>query len=142
MKTSKKVKLPFKKAYSWVKQRFFLLRYWTMSHTTNRRHVINISKTSKEYKWGWIDADFRLELACMEILCDFIENEDPEVGKYDWSEEDPTLKNQIAAEQEIRLIYEWWQKEKNNISFGSDDEYKKMNEMLIRLIKVRSRMWT
>lgn len=151
MKTSKKVKLPFKKAYSWVKQRIWRLKYWVTSHTIHRRHIVDISKTSEDYQWGWIDADFRMELACMEILCDFVENENPNIGKHDWTEEiaktkypdmRESLKRQAADELEIRIIYEWWQREKGKLSFGTLGEYEKMNEMLTRLIKVRRTMWT
>ena len=77
--------------------------YWLRSHTFNRYHILDISGQDG-YKWGWIDSDTQMELACFKILTNFVENEYP--GHCDWDSEETIRK----VRDEIFEIYNWWTK--------------------------------
>jgi len=79
----------------------------------------------------WIDRDCIMLHACFQILVDAIEKE--EVDKecdYEHHKKDI---------DEVRFLYDWWQKRKFDDSVESD---KDDDNMLIRLMKVRSFLWT
>jgi hypothetical protein len=97
--------------------------YWLRSHTVTRYHIIDISGQDN-YKWGWIDRDHAMYLACFKILVDFVEKEDPNIGScntpeefwpdhiwYDTHERDG-IQNQVNWEKEIRALYTWWTKQR------------------------------
>lgn len=101
------------------------LWYWIRCHTYNRYHIINISGQD-DYRWGWIDRDHAMYLACFALLVDFVENEDPEVGLraieyyapkftnnptefHDWyAYAGPSIESQLEREHEVRTLYDWW----------------------------------
>lgn len=78
---------------------------WLRAHTFNRYHIIDISGQDC-YKWGWIDSDYQMELACFKILTTFVETEYP--GHVNW---DCNYKIRKVRD-EILSIYEWWTKGK------------------------------
>jgi hypothetical protein len=96
----------------------------------------------------WVDKDYVLLHACFTVLVDYIEKEDP-AGVVDYW--DGTSQEAANAWQEMQALYRYWTKERPLLqdavdsSVDLDDElvlYGKDNEMLHRLINVRSYMWT
>lgn len=81
--------------------------YWIRAHTFDRYHVINISGIDG-YRWGWSDADHRIELAMEKIFLEFYEKEYP--GMIEWDAD---------TEREIEELYKWFTVDR-----------KKMNEMM------------
>lgn len=115
---------------NWVRYNPVLKRlmngwYWFRSHTYNRYHIINISGQDG-YKWGWIDRDHAMYLACFALLIDFVEKEDLTVGLRTmkeycsndmWNKEDrkvhmQNVRSQLKVEKEIRFLYNWWKTER------------------------------
>ncbi len=92
--------------------------YWIRTHTYNRYHIIDIRGADGEYKWGWIDRDHAMFLACFKLLTEFVERETPEIGinetpleTYGVEDGDESLeyiKAQIARHEEVRALYDWW----------------------------------
>lgn len=137
--------------------------HWVRCHVWNRYHIINISGI-EDYKWGWIDRDVVLLYASFKILQDFVEKEDPTIGlrtaeDYRCSEDQyhiDTVTNQLIREKEIRFLYVWWTedrprnwKELNNcwskpmLAYEREKELIDQDEqMLIRLAKIRTCLWT
>jgi len=79
----------------------------------------------------WIDRDHIVLHACFQILQDCVDKE-----KVD------THCNYEAHKEfvdEVRFLYSWWMKRKNDDKFDNDDED---NEMLNRLMKIRLSLWT
>lgn len=129
--------------------------HWIRCHTWNRYHVIDISDQG-EYDWGWVDRDHAMWLVCFKLLVDFVEFEDPDIGKRkledykpswytmeEWHEnEKDFVRRQISDDEEIRLIYDWWKtgrKSEQDILRAIDvgnyrgpnwEAYKKMSEEL------------
>lgn len=80
----------------------------------------------------WIDRDEIMLHSCFQILKDCIEKE-----KVD------THCNYEAHKEfvdEVRFLYEWWIKRLKRIT--SDEQMKEDDLMLIRLMKIRSSLWT
>lgn len=75
--------------------------YWLRTHTINRYHIVDIRSKYDDYKWGWVDRDHVMLLACFKILCDFVEKE--MYGHVDWSW-GPTCN----ARAEIMALYKYW----------------------------------
>lgn len=145
--------------------------YYIRVHVWNTYHLIDV-RGMDGYKWGWIDSDQLLLLASFKILSDYVELEDPRCGFNDYGldpTDECYPKAQVLAEKEIRAIYDWWKfdrkheheaveawfvaysKEKNpkkrlekrEIWFKLDCmKYTKDTDMLIRLMKVREKLWT
>lgn len=116
--------------------------HWVRCHTWNRYHVVNISGMS-DYKWGWIDTDNKLLYTSFKLLCDFVEKE----LELEW------------LSIETKQLYLWWVVERpreieriHNKYLHSERymEYltaqealvEQENEMLIRLVKLRTILWT
>lgn len=79
----------------------------------------------------WVDRDHIMLHACFQILQDCVEKENID-----------THLNSEAHKgfvDEVRFLYKWWLKRKNDESFDDDDED---NKMLDRLIKIRLGLWT
>lgn len=136
----------------WIKYNIVLrlsqIAYWLKSHTYRRYHIIDIrSGHYNNYRYGWIDSDYKILLSNFKILCDFMEKEKPGEN-VNWYSDDAL----IIAWEELEDLYCWWIKERpaslaeanacKTSSETSQQLYKKDTEMLIRLIKVRSFMWT
>jgi hypothetical protein len=94
---------------------------------------------------GWVDRDFILLHACFQCLTDCVEQEKLLNGHVSWDHDDTVRE----VHRELTTLYEWWKRravalaEKTRVidALYSDD-YATDNEMLIRLIKVRSYLWT
>lgn len=142
--------------------------YWLRCHTFNKYHIINAGKYdfTDNYKWGWLDRDHLMLLACFGILCEFVDKEDPKCGldttidrflpswetMETWNEaEQNMIKDQLSGEKEIRDLYNWWKFERplehkahhKKYTYQREEELtKKDNEMLLRLMAIRQRLWT
>lgn len=93
--------------------------YWLRTHTYNRYHILDLSKAEPEnpdgYRWGWIDRDRLLLLACFKVLRDFVEQEKPwPVADYlaeveaKGNGEVEGLRRQQANYEETMALYRWW----------------------------------
>ena len=80
---------------------------------------------------NWIDRDCIMLHACFQILVDAIEKEEVDTH-CDYEEHKENV-------DEIRFLYKWWINRKEDDSIESDKED---DEMLIRLMKVRTFLWT
>lgn len=127
--------------------------YWLRTHTINRYHLIDVRDKRNGYAWGWIDRDRLVLHACFVILANFIEKEDPQCGlrelpdnwsRQDWDQWD-------RPDKELRALYNWWTKERpeklaqqaKKYTYESDQRlFEEEDTMLLRLMKVRSYMWT
>lgn len=129
--------------------------HWVRCHTVHRYGIIDLSKHSDGYRWGWIDRDWAMYLACFNLLCDFVENEDPAVGTralQDYGDDEYSraiVAAQLEDEVEVRRLYTWWKTERPKEHAAAGYDYKvrealdaKDEEMLQRLMKVRTRLWT
>lgn len=144
--------------------------HWLRCHIWHRYHIINIAKYNPTgYRWGWIDRDNAMFLACFHLLVEFIEKEvGPNYGfetldnyklrdRELYPDEVKMLNEQITCHKEIRELYEWWRYGRKKEHSECDALYKarrskewraRMNElelkdeeMLMRLIKVRGALW-
>lgn len=124
--------------------------YWLRTHTYNRYHILDLSRSEPEnkegYRWGWLDRDRLLMLACFKVLRDFVELEKPwpvadyiaEVeAKGDPNGELESLRSQQAKYEEVMLLYRWWTRDR----FAEKAEWER-HEMLRRLVAVRHYLWT
>lgn len=84
----------------------------------------------------WIDRDVIMLHACFQILQDYIEKE----------EGDTHCCYEVHKEfvDEVRFLYNWWLKRKETICNENDhkDDDKEDDEMLARLMKIRTMLWT
>ena len=93
---------------------------------------------------GWCDNDEIILHACFQLLVDCIENENLLSDKiFDWKHS----KKVIKEKAELKFLYKWWKRRlkkenKSAIISADDKQYKEDNAMLIRLIKIRHRLWT
>ncbi len=93
---------------------------------------------------GWHDNDAIMLHACFKLLADCIENEKLLSKKiFDWQHSEKAVKEKI----ELKFLYKWWKKRikkesKSVIISAEEKQYKEDNAMLIRLIKIRHRLWT
>ncbi len=93
---------------------------------------------------GWCDNDEIILHACFELLVDCIENEKLLSKKlFDWEHSSKDIKEKI----ELKFLCKWWKnrikKESKSVIISSEEkQYKEDNTMLIRLIKIRHRLWT
>lgn len=78
--------------------------YWIRCHTYNKYHLINISGQD-DYKWGWIDRDRAIMLACFKLLCDYVEKESGIVD-WEWCETSKDYRN------DMMYLYNWWKVER------------------------------
>lgn len=79
----------------------------------------------------WVDRDNLMLHACFQILQDCVEKEHVDTHcNYESHKE---------FVDEVRFLYEWWLKRKND---DSPDNYSGDDEMLNRLMKIRSFLWT
>lgn len=138
--------------------------YWFRTHTISRYHILDLrSKVGIEYKWGYLDCNQAMMLACFNLLCSFVEKEDGLAGLKD---EDPYWyanasqadKDMIDQQRErlleIKSLYDWWcigrKKEHDEVDNLYGVPYhnslieldKRDNEMLLLLIKHRHYLWT
>lgn len=78
--------------------------YWIRCHTYNKYHLINISGQD-DYRWGWIDRDRVITLACFKVLCDYVEKESHQI---DWEWCERARENKKTMD----YLYNWWKVER------------------------------
>ena len=138
--------------------------HWVRCHVWNRYHVIDIGKHSATgYRWGWIDCDNAMMLACFHLLVEFVEKELP-FEIIDWEHDEEFSK----VGKEIKELYDWWRVgrrldyEELKVMLDSNaplrerhkgdgwkswrersvELKKKDDEMFDRLVKIRHYLWT
>lgn len=77
----------------------------------------------------WVDRDMLMLHACFQILQDCVEKEGVDTH-CDYEEHKKDV-------DEVRFLYNWWLKRKNDDSLDGED-----GEMLDRLMKIRTFLWT
>ena len=82
-------------------------------------------------KKRWIDRDFIMLHACFQILQDCVEEEEVDTH-CDYEAHKDFV-------DEVRFLYNWWIVRKDSVSTKDEDED---NKMLIRLMKIRTSLWT
>lgn len=91
---------------------------------------------------GWCDNDEIMLHACFQLLTDCTENENLLSNKiFDWKHSEEVRKEK----EELKFLYKWWKKRLKNdliVNALSELQYKEDSDMLIRLIKIRNRLWT
>jgi hypothetical protein len=101
----------------------------------------NILKIKSLHK-GWCDNDKVMLHACFKLLVNCIEKEKLlSQETFDWKHNEEVIKEK----EELKFLYKWWkQRAKKDLKIDSlkDTQYKEDNDMLIRLIKIRHRLWT
>ncbi len=80
---------------------------------------------------NWVDRDFIMLHACFQILQDCVDEE-----KVDEHCDYESHKDFV---DECKILYNWWIVRKNDLSFDNDGED---DEMLMRLMKIRTGLWT
>lgn len=135
--------------------RFFTnLWYWVTCHFWTRYHIVDISGQA-DYEYGWIDRDHAMLLACFKLLTDFVENEDPEVGRRTFEsvgaktkEDKDAWRIQLKRDKEVRALYDWWTTERpkayaDGAGFQAMlDMREQEQKMLEKLIRIRGCLWT
>lgn len=90
--------------------------------------IESLKPRSKE----WVDRDIIMLHSCFQILKDCVEKEHVDTHcNYESHKE---------FVDEVRFLYEWWIKRVKRIA--SDEQIKEDDLMLIRLMKIRSGLWT
>lgn len=120
--------LPWWKEYLWypIHRASWWAWDWLRYHTTHRFHKLDLRSAGDDYRYGYLDRDHAMLLACFKCLCEFVE---VEMDIVNWE-----YKRDVEAE--IQTLYLWWTKERLCA------DYEKDNEMLLRLIKIRGHLWT
>lgn len=81
---------------------------------------------------NWVDRDEIMLHSCFQLLKDCVEKEHVDTHcNYE------THKDFV---DEVRLLYKWWEKRSKTGRSGKDD--KEDDEMLLRLMKIRTSLWT
>ncbi len=134
----------------------------------NKYHITEL----KQFRGCWIDFDTKILFACFQELCNVVEKEQIlEVTDWgqgakeayakarreisDKSQLADALKDQRAyyrkmrkVAKEIRFLYGWWKKREmewfsDDVDFNKEQEAQETDtQMLIRLVKIRSYLWT
>ena len=107
-------------------------------------------------KGQWYDLDYRISRCLFNELDKFITQEKG-LETHEWEKtmtynEDygigpehklyGKLTDQALAAIEQEAVWNWWKENKDNAEFGDVEYQKQEEEMLIRLIKIRGRLWT
>lgn len=136
-------------------------KYYIVSHTIRKYHMLDLRNKENNYNYGWVDADSQLLYASMAIMENFIIEQDTE-NRLIWLKEelakDPNCaefnwKDSINFCEELLAIQNWWRfnrpyeysKSFSGPEFGLKyDEYLRENDdaVMKRLIDMRGRMWT
>lgn len=136
-------------------------KYYIISHTIRRYHMLDLRNKENGYTYGWNDADSQILFSLMAIMENFIIEQDTE-NRLVWLKEelakDPDCKefnwkDSIAFCDELLAMQTWWriirpmQVEKSFSGEGfrlECDEYlrKNDNDIMKKLIDMRHRMWT
>ena len=99
----------------------------------------------------WCDKDYVLLHACFAILVEFVEKEwgglDARrawLDECEKSDENDWWVKECGNPQlaEVSALYEWWTKERLGEDDSEDGDYAKDTEMIMRLVSIRSGLWT
>ncbi len=146
---------------AWIARPIGAAVYWVASHTTERRHILDLRNPG--YKYGWVDADAAILYANFNLLKKFMEEEKP-WERINWQVTD----HHSEAWSEINELYSWWTKSRweqhqklealyeasyDKIQAEKDVLFSEANALeaelverdtqnLIRLINVRGYLWT
>jgi hypothetical protein len=85
----------------------------------------------------WIDRDEIMLHACFQILKDFMEKEN--LLPID-SEEIKDADDENFSE--VKFLYQWWNNRINNDDNYTIEQSKEDSEMLIKLMRIRTYLWT
>ncbi len=136
-------------------------KYYIVSHTIRKYHILDLRSKPDNYKFGWCDADHKMLLALMKITEDFIVEQDTE-SRLIWLKEElakdteckeNSWKESIIFCEDLLSIQSWWrsirpmeyEKSFSGPEFGLKyDEYLRENDNAVmkKLIDMRHRMWT
>lgn len=149
-----------------IKMNIKHLMYWFRAHIYNHYHWLDLrSSVGYKYKWGYIDVDNAMLLACFNLLCRFVEKQGGlEILDYEQASLDQYYINEENEKKavflEIKSLYDWWKtgrvkdhkllndsyKDKNYrakpVRITQEDLDKKDDEMLIKLMIYRRYLWT
>jgi hypothetical protein len=112
------------------------LRFYIQSVLIRKDHLLDLR--NQDYKYGYLDEDYRLLYANFNILKEFVESAgykhidwDSDVGYY-------------QAHKEFEELYKWWTRDSSYepLDILGDANYNKETEMLVRLVKLRKYMWS
>lgn len=87
---------------------------------------------SLSIKKEWIDRDEIMLHACFQILKDCVEKE-----KVDEQCDYEAHKDFV---DEVRFLYDWWKERVKKVT--TDKQMEEDDDMLIRLMKIRTSLWT
>lgn len=94
--------------------------------------ILKIESLPKVSPNIWIDRDEIMLHACFQILKDCVEKESVDTDcNYEANKE---------FVDEVRFLYQWWESRKDKERKYETD--KQDTEMLIRLMKIRTQLWT
>lgn len=144
-----------------IKRPIIELKYYIVSHSIRKYHLLDMRNKANKYNYGWIDADSQLLFASMAIMENFIIEQDTPNRLIDLKEEllkDPDCKeynwdNGIKFCEDLLAMQKWWRIDHpRNIElsfsgpeYGLDFDEKcriEENEMMKKLIDIRAKMWT
>jgi hypothetical protein len=136
-------------------------KYYIVSHTIRKYHMLDMRNKENDYAFGWIDCDAQLLYASMAIMENFIIEQDTP-SRLIWLKEelvkDPNCEefnwnDKIKFCEDLLAIQKWWRVErpKNTELSFSGPEYgldfdekcrKEDDDMMKKLIDIRAGMWT
>lgn len=143
-------------------------KYYIISHTIRKYHLLDLRSKEFEYSYGWRDADTQMLLALMKIMENFIIEQDT-VNHIVWLKEesakDPDNKEfgwneSIKFCEDLLDIQKWWRvgrvenwkildkkcsdKSIDHVNYFDAEAklIKEDDEMMKKLIDMRGRMWT
>jgi len=106
------------------------IKWWFKHRIVEKYHI--------DLKPGYYDIDTRILYANFGLLKEFVENENP-FEVIDWEGTSPEA---AAAEKEIKELYNWWIHVFPKRDGWWGNFIKEDTEKLIRLMKIRSFLWT
>jgi len=154
----------YKRAWCWARRLAPI--WWLRYHVwpSNRYHVLDLR--NEWYDFGWCDVDHRMLYACFALLKFFVEREagldmlrhqgsaireltDDQWGGTSEEREAEAVRRDYIY-NEVRELYQWWTvdraKEINADAASGfekiDELYEKETKQLLRLVVIRSGLWT
>lgn len=106
------------------------LKAFSINNYTMRTLKIETLPPTKQ----WVDRDVIMLHACFQVLQDCVEKEKVDTHC--------NYKAHKTFVDEVRFLYKWWKKRKTKPSTLVDDQMKEDDEMLLRLMKIRTSLWT
>ena len=92
--------------------------YWLRTHTYNRYHILDLrSDAGIIYRWGWVEVDAAMMIACFNLLRSFVEKQDG-LAYLKWedaswysnaSQDEKDMHDRQRTELlDIKSLYDWW----------------------------------